>query len=573
MIVQEQFLYLVTVELSTQLRERKPKFLEDLGKMSDQYLMARETSLVEGVRPRNSSSAEGVFNRKSGQGGSGEPGRGFRKTCYHCRETGHVKADCPSLGKGFSKENVVAQSMFAQGADADGILDSKYSSTGAEDSKYSSTGSEDSKYSSTGGEDSKYSSTGAEDSKYSSTGAKDSKYSSTGSEDSKYSSIGAEDSKYSSTGAVNGQRVHVYRDTGSSRTFVNKKCRGRCSQTKVYRSSFIPHASTLWNRLPQALKDASSLNDFKRKCKDYLFTPRHNQPQYENMPHPNERVTSQRPGSGSDEYEVPMETIQPPTVPLTQAGDDYQELRPAVYQKKRREALSLKFAKSLLNSPTFRHWLPPSRSDIHGRCLKGANQLDIPLTKTRRYKTSSSFLVSWSVLIDGSFLNLYLRTPGSTSNAVTPPAQFAGRLSIDGISNLRLTGVTIADEDQYRCSVTATTSPTTMVNLHIFQQPTRPQVQVQYDPQQSHLSSVPLNTTVTFTCTSTGGRTPATLTWYGKPASATPTYTSSNDSQGVGDATLTFNFTTAEYGVTYSVYCRATGPDPIQAPLSGQGRE
>ncbi|KAI8510601.1 hypothetical protein Bbelb_115170 [Branchiostoma belcheri] len=26
-----------------------------------------------------------------------------------------------------------------------------------------------------------------------------------------------------------------------------------------------------------ALKEASSLNDFKRKCKDYLFTPRHNQ--------------------------------------------------------------------------------------------------------------------------------------------------------------------------------------------------------------------------------------------------------------------------------------------------------
>ncbi|KAI8497779.1 hypothetical protein Bbelb_244310 [Branchiostoma belcheri] len=51
----------------------------------------------------------------------------------------------------------------------------------------------------------------------------------------------------------------------------------RC-RTKVYRSSFIPHASTLWNHLPQALKEASSLNDFKRKCKDYLFTPRHNQP-------------------------------------------------------------------------------------------------------------------------------------------------------------------------------------------------------------------------------------------------------------------------------------------------------
>jgi len=56
--------------------------------------------------------------------------------------------------------------------------------------------------------------------------------------------------------------------------------------------------------------------------------------------------------------------------------------------EKRRETLSLKFAKSLLNSPTFRHWLPPSRSQIHTRCLKGANLLDIPLAKTNRYKNS-----------------------------------------------------------------------------------------------------------------------------------------------------------------------------------------
>ncbi|XP_078667315.1 uncharacterized protein LOC144909132 [Branchiostoma floridae x Branchiostoma belcheri] len=56
--------------------------------------------------------------------------------------------------------------------------------------------------------------------------------------------------------------------------------------------------------------------------------------QYENVPHPNQRVTSQRPGSGSDEYEVPMETVQPP-----QPSDDYQELRPAqaaVYQSLQR---------------------------------------------------------------------------------------------------------------------------------------------------------------------------------------------------------------------------------------------
>ncbi|KAI8517611.1 hypothetical protein Bbelb_036280 [Branchiostoma belcheri] len=150
LIIQEQFLDLCPTDLAIHLRERKPTSLEELGKMSDQYLTAHETSLAEGVRPRNSysSRSEGEPGRKSGQG--------------------HVKADCPSLGKGFSKKNVVAQSMFARGADktwdANGNL--------------------------------------------------------------------AEDSKYRSSGAVNGQQVQVYRDTGSSRTFVNKKLVPRKSYTE-----------------------------------------------------------------------------------------------------------------------------------------------------------------------------------------------------------------------------------------------------------------------------------------------------------------------------------------------------
>ena len=54
----------------------------------------------------------------------------------------------------------------------------------------------------------------------------------------------------------------------------------------------------------------------------------------------------------------------------------------------RRKDLSLKFAKSLLCSPIFRSWLPPTRSEIHARNLKGAHQLCIPLAKTNRYKNS-----------------------------------------------------------------------------------------------------------------------------------------------------------------------------------------
>ncbi|CAH1251416.1 CEACAM20 [Branchiostoma lanceolatum] len=55
--------------------------------------------------------------------------------------------------------------------------------------------------------------------------------------------------------------------------------------------------------------------------------------QYENVAHPDQRVASQRPGSGSDDhdYEVPMETVHPPSQPPQSSGD-YQELRPAIYQ-------------------------------------------------------------------------------------------------------------------------------------------------------------------------------------------------------------------------------------------------
>ncbi|CAH1272956.1 KREMEN1 [Branchiostoma lanceolatum] len=56
---------------------------------------------------------------------------------------------------------------------------------------------------------------------------------------------------------------------------------------------------------------------------------------HENMAHPG--VGSQRPGSGSgsDDYELPMETVQPP-----QPSSDYQELRPAVYQSLQRNTAS-----------------------------------------------------------------------------------------------------------------------------------------------------------------------------------------------------------------------------------------
>eukprot|EP00058_Branchiostoma_floridae_P012227 XP_002597715.1 hypothetical protein BRAFLDRAFT_77379 [Branchiostoma floridae] len=140
---------------------------------------------------------------------------------------------------------------------------------------------------------------------------------------------------------------------------------------------------------------------------------------------------------------------------------------------------------------------------------------------------------------------------------------------------MRLDNIEIADEGTYSCEAIEQDGTLTVLisELLVRVQPTTgPIVQVQFDPPTSSMSEVPLNTTVTFTCTSTGGRPPATLGWSltesGTTVSANPTYTSSNNSQGVGDATSTFNFTTTKYGVTYRVQCTASGPDPIQSSTS-----
>ncbi|XP_078607955.1 uncharacterized protein LOC144879935 [Branchiostoma floridae x Branchiostoma japonicum] len=283
--------------------------------------------------------------------------------------------------------------------------------------------------------------------------------------------------------------------------------------------------------------------------------------------------------------------------------------------------------------------------------------------------------VTWTVRSGGSSINLYIRTGGTTDNQITPPAEYVGRLEMVGDVNLKLTGLTLDDERQYKCAVTASVnSETSFVNLQVLmiasvlkdtskillcehgasaivafiwkkggtviiqgligtngqmiitidsmpdktelllqngspnmrldnieiadegtysceaieqdgtltvlisellvrvQPTTGPVVQVQFDPRISSMSEVPLNTTVTFTCTSTGGRPPATLGWSltesGTFVSVSPTYRSSNNSQGVGDATSTFNFTTIKYGVTYRAHCTASGPDPIQSNTS-----
>ncbi|CAH1259224.1 TBC1D2B [Branchiostoma lanceolatum] len=71
------------------------------------------------------------------------------------------------------------------------------------------------------------------------------------------------------TPVTRGERTHVQlRNSGHLHL---PRCR-----TQIYKSSFIPHASRLWNQLPQVVKEAPSLSTFKNSCKAHLLTqPRH----------------------------------------------------------------------------------------------------------------------------------------------------------------------------------------------------------------------------------------------------------------------------------------------------------
>jgi len=49
------------------------------------------------------------------------------------------------------------------------------------------------------------------------------------------------------------------------------------SRTNTYKNSFVPYTTRLWNSLPKEVKEATSFNLFKRKCRNHMLSARHHQ--------------------------------------------------------------------------------------------------------------------------------------------------------------------------------------------------------------------------------------------------------------------------------------------------------
>ena len=48
-------------------------------------------------------------------------------------------------------------------------------------------------------------------------------------------------------------------------------------RTTTYKNSFVPYSTRLWNSLPMEVKEATSYNQFKKKCRDHILSSRQHQ--------------------------------------------------------------------------------------------------------------------------------------------------------------------------------------------------------------------------------------------------------------------------------------------------------
>ena len=112
MVIMEQVLLSVPEDLAVWLRERHPGSLDELGKLADDYVLARTGESVRtqtkgpAVGLTTSSEKQGVNRRPirrqeecstpAPEGGRARVNTHGNKQCFHCRQWGHLMYNCPN---------------------------------------------------------------------------------------------------------------------------------------------------------------------------------------------------------------------------------------------------------------------------------------------------------------------------------------------------------------------------------------------------------------------------------------------------------------------------------------------
>ena len=123
-IIVEQVFMGVPEEMAVWLKEQKPKSLEELGKLADNYALARKS---EGVRPLGPT-APGLKRcpgkryapmkeerpRPNAEGRRVQVNTRGDKRCYICGRWGHLSYSCPNRGPANHQERLNSKALFAE---------------------------------------------------------------------------------------------------------------------------------------------------------------------------------------------------------------------------------------------------------------------------------------------------------------------------------------------------------------------------------------------------------------------------------------------------------------------------
>ena len=123
-IIMEQVLMGVPEDMAVWLKERKPKSLDELGTLADDYVLARRSEGVRPLRPTAPGLRQGPGRanafvkeeqpRPSAEGRRVQVNTRGDKRCYICGRWGHLSYSCPNRGPASHPDRQNSKALFAE---------------------------------------------------------------------------------------------------------------------------------------------------------------------------------------------------------------------------------------------------------------------------------------------------------------------------------------------------------------------------------------------------------------------------------------------------------------------------